>query len=132
MNHRAVSLAALLVAFATFTVGCSKKKTPEEQQAEAKTTFESVCSRCHGVEGKGGPPTAPGAQAPRNFTDDSFHRARTDAQLKTAIKEGRSPGMPSFGGSFDDAQITALVGVVRSFDPAKSSPASKANANLGK
>ena len=114
-----------------FAFGCSKK-TPEQQEAEARTTFQTVCARCHGPEGRGGVAGGPGQAPPRNFADHSFHQSRSDADLKAVISKGKSPGMPAFGGAFDDGQMTALVKIVRSFDPPSgaTTPAAAA-ANVG-
>lgn len=109
-------LLTLLVATAAFLgTGCEKKALSKE--AEAKEQFASVCARCHGPEGTGGPPAGAGAPAPRNFHDPGFHNTRTDEDIKRTIRQGKPPGMPAFGGMFSDDQVRGLVGVVRSFDP---------------
>lgn len=108
--------ALVLAAAALLSVGCKKKLTEEELKAASASRFQSTCARCHGASGTGGPGV--GTQAgPRNFRDAEFQRSRTDEQLREAIAKGKFPGMPGFGGAFDDDEIRGLVGVVRGFDP---------------
>lgn len=105
-----VASAALLAA----SVGACKKSPPT---TDGPTLFRSACARCHGKEGRGGPPITFGGPSPRNFHDHAFQASRTDAQIRDAIKNGKGSGMPAFGAAFDDAQLKALVAQVRSFDP---------------
>src|SRR6187402_639891 len=92
----------------------------DEASAQAETTFNSVCARCHGADGKGGI-GAGTANAPRNFTDGEFQRSRTDAQLKDAIRKGKG-AMPAFGNLYPDADLNALVAKIRTFQPATKKP----------
>lgn len=79
--------------------------------------FVNACARCHGQEGMGGLPLFDGGPAPRNFRDREFQLSRSDDQLKETIRSGKGSGMPPFGTTFDDAQLSALVAQIRSFDP---------------
>jgi mono/diheme cytochrome c family protein len=99
--------------------------TPPDQAEAASTAalrltsdqvFESICSRCHGPEGRGGPADDAGV-GPRNFHDHAFQTSRTDAELTRVIREGKSGRMPPFGTAFDDAQLAGLVRRIRSYDP---------------
>jgi mono/diheme cytochrome c family protein len=78
--------------------------------------FDSICSRCHGAEGRGGPPDSTGV-GPRNFHDAAFQAARTDDELKRVIREGKNGHMPGFGSAFDAAQLDGLVARIRSYNP---------------
>ena len=98
--------------------GCKRKDVEGSTRAEAKHLFDSVCARCHGADGRGGVPAAEGQPAPRNFRDPAFHAARSDADLKKVIREGRG-AMPPFGALFDDTQTALLVDYIRSFNPKK-------------
>jgi cytochrome c553 len=93
-------------------VGC-KGKT---ERATGPEIYANACSRCHGREGGGG--TTLAGPAPRNFRDPAFQRARTDEELKTAIRAGKG-AMPAFGAVFDEVDLAALVQHLRSFDPEK-------------
>jgi mono/diheme cytochrome c family protein len=114
MMRRSISFAIL---FAAAVVGC-KQKT-EGGASQAREMFVNTCSRCHGADGTGGPPAFEGGPSPRNFHDHDFHQSRTDEQLKQTIKTGKGSGMPAFAGMFDDAQLTLLVGHIRSLDDKK-------------
>ena len=103
-----------LLALAIGTPACKKS---EAATLESRTLFVNACSRCHGTEGAGGGPAFEGGPAPRNFRDHDFQLSRTDEQLKMTIRNGKGSGMPPFGTTFDDAQLTALVAQIRSFDP---------------
>jgi mono/diheme cytochrome c family protein len=111
--------AGVALASITLTVGAAgcKKSQASEPTAEGASLFASTCARCHGAEGTGGLPVAEGGPPPRNFRDHAFQASRSDADLRRTIKEGKSTGMPPFGGLLTDAQIDALVVQVRSFDP---------------
>lgn len=115
------------LALASLAAGCDKKGGSPE--AEAHAQFASVCGRCHGAEGNGGPPAGAGAPAPRNFHDATFQSARSDEDLRQTIRQGKPPGMPAFGAMFSDEQLRGLVGVVRSFDPNRRSAAKPAEKN---
>lgn len=113
----------LLVALLPFALLAACKGAPpsaDEPRKQAEQTFASVCSRCHGVDGKGGI-SAPGANAPRNFTDPDFQASRSDAQIKDAIRHGKG-AMPAFGNLYPDPDLDALVAKIRSFNPGTKKP----------
>jgi cytochrome c oxidase cbb3-type subunit III len=95
--------------------GCQKK----DDATTARELFASTCARCHGADGTGGVPLFEAGPSPRNFHDHAFQNARTDEQIKLTIVNGKGTGMPAFGATFNDAQLTALVAYVRSFDSEK-------------
>lgn len=96
--------------------GCKRQPAEGDTQAEAKHLFDSVCAKCHGSDGRGGVPPAEGRPAPRNFADPAFQSSRTDAELRSAIKNGKGT-MPPFGALFDETQMTLLVSHIRAFNP---------------
>ena len=73
---------------------------------KAKSTFESVCAACHGLDGRGS----------ERGPDIVSHResvSKADADLLSVLKEGRtSKGMPAFG-ALGEEQLRALVGYLR-------------------
>jgi len=107
----------LVAVLAVMSIGCKKKE--ESPQAQGRELFVNTCARCHGTEGTGGPPPAPGAPSPRNFHDHEFQLTHTDDQLKQTIRTGKGTAMPAFAGMFNDAQLAALVTHIRSFDDKK-------------
>lgn len=92
---------------------CGKDKAP----MDGARLFAAACARCHGPEGRGGVPAAPNAPVPRNFVDPAFQAARTDADLRRTILEGKGTGMPPFKAALAPDEIDALVAHLRTFDP---------------
>lgn len=93
--------------------GCKSSSASDGDAQDGAKLFASTCARCHGSEGLGGVPQ-PGGVVSRNLADPAFQRAMTDDQLDAIIRNGKPPAMPAFGHVFDDEQIAALVGHVRS------------------
>ncbi len=105
----------------TPAVAAAKPPTAAEVD-EARATFGSLCSTCHGTSGHG---DGPGAQAlepkPRSFADAAWQASVTDDHIKKVIvfggaAVGKSPMMPAqpqYKGK--DAVLDALVQIVRSF-----------------
>lgn len=87
-------------------------------KADGAATFASTCATCHGAAGKGdGPAAAALNPKPANFADPAFWAARTDDQVKKAIKEGgaavgKSPSMPPNPG-MTDAQLNEMVAYLK-------------------
>jgi mono/diheme cytochrome c family protein len=88
------------------------KSAPPPDDGEA--TFREVCARCHGQDGTGGMPVAPDGVRPRDFTDEAWQHAISDAEIETVIRTGRPP-MPAFHGVLTDEQIRAVAARVRRF-----------------
>jgi mono/diheme cytochrome c family protein len=80
-----------------------------------ETTFKTVCSACHGMEGKGnGPGAASLDPKPANFTDPAFWAGKTDSVLEKAIREGgasvgKSSAMPAWGSIISVDQAKQMV-----------------------
>src|SRR5262245_46119004 len=82
--------------------GCSKSAPAEtptappppapagpSPDAEARKTFRTICTSCHGADGKGdGPGAAALNPKPRNYTDVAWQNSVTDEQLKKTILMG--------------------------------------------
>ena len=82
--------------------------------------FAAKCTACHAKDGKGSKPMAkmfklkdPEALS---LTSEAASK-KTDAELAKAITDGRNK-MPSFKGKLKDAEISALIGYVRSLSAA--------------
>ena len=88
--------------------------------ADGARLYAERCSGCHGDDGKGdGPAAAAVEPKPRNFRSPDFWHDKTDAALRAVVMRGK-PGtmMPPFAGVLSDADIDAVVGFIRHFDPA--------------
>ncbi len=81
--------------------------------------YSQLCAACHGDTGNGDGPNARFLPVPpARHTSAALMSARTDDRLYDAIAAGgatlgRSPRMPPFGASLDQAQIRALVAHIR-------------------
>jgi len=102
------------------SAGAACQRTGRDPEPAAERTFNTVCGRCHGADGKGGF-AAEGANPPRNFRDAAFQANRTDAQLKQVIRSGKG-AMPGYGDLFSDVDLQGLVTKIRSFDPGAKKP----------
>jgi mono/diheme cytochrome c family protein len=104
-------LGAFVVPCGALAAGAGARSHPPEGAAQQspKAIFHSVCSTCHGPEGKGnGPAGAAFNPKPANFTDPAFWKTHTDSQLVNSITHGKGM-MPAFGGTYDHATVEALV-----------------------
>jgi mono/diheme cytochrome c family protein len=85
--------------------------TTEESIALGSQLFAANCSRCHGPEGQG-TPRAPSLNVKSFLTDTS------DLAIQQIVTLG-VPGtaMPSWGDRMSDADIQAIVGFIRQWEP---------------
>lgn len=85
--------------------------TTEESIALGSQLFAANCARCHGPEGQG-TPRAPSLNVKSFLTDTS------DLAIQQIITLG-VPGtaMPSWGDRMSDADIQAIVGFIRQWEP---------------
>jgi cytochrome c553 len=127
----------LIFAF-VLLLGCSKKDeqpAPTESSApapasadtataaeEARNTFNTLCSTCHGQSGKGdGIAAASLDPKPRNYTDRAWQASITDEQIKNTIVKGgaavgKSALMPANPQLENKPEVVnELVKIVRSF-----------------
>lgn len=114
--RRPADLVLVLVLAGIGAVGC---KRSEAAPADGRELFAGACARCHGADGAGGLALQAGGPTPRNLRDAEFQRSRTDEQIRMTIVNGKGTGMPPFGSTFTDAQLSALVAHVRSLDPGR-------------
>ena len=77
--------------------------------------FKQRCVLCHGPEGRGNGPASAGLKPPpRNFHDAAYMHSRTDDQLLTSIRGGKS-AMPPWGKVLSDVEIRSALMYVREF-----------------
>lgn len=96
--------------------------TGEKAAFEARRTFQTVCSTCHGTDGKGDGPAAAALKVkPRNYTDKAWQTATTDDQIKKIILEGgpavgKDAAMPPQPQLKDQPEVLSeLVKMIRAF-----------------
>lgn len=91
-------------------------------EEEAMSLYQTNCSRCHGVAGDGNGPDAGAMNVPMpDMTSPEFHASRGDARLRDVIREGGqahglSPMMPPWGQLLTEAEVDALVQVLRDLE----------------
>jgi len=79
------------------------------RRAEAKTTFDSICASCHGLDGRGGE-RGPDLVARPDTVNKS------DGDLFKVLDEGRpAAGMPSFA-SYGRERLLAMVDYLRTLE----------------
>jgi glucose/arabinose dehydrogenase/mono/diheme cytochrome c family protein len=87
----------------------------------SRQLFRTNCSRCHGPEGHGDGPDTPQLNVPMpDFSRKDFQASRSDEQLRGVIANGGSAYglstmMPPWGHSLTDAELDAMVRLVRSY-----------------
>ncbi len=121
MSTRSTLLVVLLVA-----AGCGNKSdAPPADSPDAKEAhriFQTLCSTCHGTDGKGdGAAAASLNPKPRNYTDKAWQAKVTDDDIRYIILNGgaavgKSPAMPAQTQLRNSPGVVdELVKIVRSF-----------------
>ena len=98
-------------------------EAPPGSTAEGRTLFVTLCTACHGPDGKGDGRYADSMFVrnqvrPRNLTDSLYISGKTDRELFAAISLGggffhKSPFMPIWSVSLSPEQIKDLVSYIR-------------------
>jgi mono/diheme cytochrome c family protein len=100
-----------------------------EEQNEGKKLYQTYCTGCHGVSGKG---DGPGAKTlpvtPADHTGASVMSKHTDQYLFEVISKGgagvgKSSQMPGWGAVLKEAQIQDVVAYIRTLSAGKKDPA---------
>jgi len=90
----------------------------------AQDLYKTRCVPCHGETGKGdGPGAAALTPKPRNYTDATWQKSVKDEDIKKTILYGGAavgksplmPGNPDLDSPDKQAQLDALVAIVRGF-----------------
>lgn len=102
----------------------SEDKPPADSPdaKEAHRIFQTLCSTCHGADGKGdGSAAASLNPKPRNYTDKAWQASVTDDDIRYIILNGgaavgKSPAMPAQTQLRNSPGVVdELVKIVRSF-----------------
>lgn len=88
-----------------------------ESIAKGRGTYRRLCSRCHGVEGRGDGGGAGAGGQPADFTDDVWEFGASDGEIFYAIRDGTSADMQGYGELLQDEEIWHLVNFLRSLGP---------------
>ena len=90
-----------------------------------KGVYQHYCQICHGETGAGDGFNAFNIDPhPRDLSDPAFQKAKSDGDLKDAIRRGGagvglSPIMPPWGRTLTAEQIDQVAAYLRTFKPAK-------------
>jgi cytochrome c6 len=79
--------------------------------ADARSTYNAKCVRCHGRDGRGRTTQGRRTHA-RDMTDGNWQNDVTDERLFNSILNGRGK-MPAFKKSLNETQVDELVNYVR-------------------
>jgi cytochrome c oxidase cbb3-type subunit 3 len=85
--------------------------------AQGRRSYQRLCSRCHGPQGKGDGSGGGGAQ-PADLTDDKWDYGSSDGEIFAAIHDGTSIDMEGYAERLSDTDIWNLVNYLRSIGPA--------------
>jgi cytochrome c oxidase cbb3-type subunit III len=85
--------------------------------ARGRQTYQRLCTRCHGPEGKGDGGGAGAGGQPADLTDATWDFGGSDGEVFSAIKEGTSADMESYSERISDTEIWNLVAFIRSIGP---------------
>ncbi|MGZ6143589.1 MAG: c-type cytochrome [Myxococcales bacterium] len=88
-----------------------------EVDAKIVRTWKAKCASCHGADGKADTETGKKAKIP-DFSKADWQKAKTDAQIKSAIEDGskrEGAEMEPYKDKLNAAQIDALVKYIRTF-----------------
>jgi len=81
--------------------------------ADGAAIYQAKCSTCHGKDGRGIPNWK--AKGQPDFTESTWQKSRTDAQISDVTKNGKGKFMPAFKAKLSDEEVAAVVSRVRSF-----------------
>jgi cytochrome c oxidase cbb3-type subunit 3 len=87
-----------------------------ESIAAGKRSYQRLCSRCHGAEGKGDGTGSTGAQ-PSDLTDAQWDYGGSDGEIFAAIHDGTSDDMAGYASRLSDAEIWNVINYLRTLAP---------------
>jgi len=88
--------------------------------SKGKVLYETYCTSCHGMSGKGDGPAAVSLRPkPRNLTDSAYMSSLNDQYMYDVINKGggavgKSPFMPGWGTTLNDQDIANIISYIRS------------------
>jgi mono/diheme cytochrome c family protein/uncharacterized membrane protein len=83
-------------------------------ERDSSGLFRQHCQRCHGADGTGRSSRARLPGIP-DFTDPSWQKRQTDAQLLSRVLDGKGSKMPAFREKISEQQARELIAHVRRF-----------------
>ncbi|MGE3707256.1 MAG: c-type cytochrome, partial [Vicinamibacterales bacterium] len=95
---------------------------PADALASGQRTYQRLCVRCHGREGRGDGAGAGTGGQPADFTDDVWLFGGTPGEIFTVVRDGTSADMDSYAAQIGEADMWNLVDYVRAFGPTGRQP----------
>ncbi len=92
-----------------YVLSLSNRDHDKALAAQGKSSFDTICAACHGVDGKGNKML--GAV---NLTDDVWLYGGTHGAIADTIKNGRNGVMPAHGDLLGEARVHVLAAYVLS------------------
>lgn len=89
----------------------------EQSVAAGRRTYSRLCTRCHGVSGKGDGGGAGAGGQPADFTDEIWEFGASDGEIFSVIHDGTSADMEGYGERLGETEIWELVNFLRSLGP---------------
>jgi mono/diheme cytochrome c family protein len=80
--------------------------------------FRTACLKCHDADGKGEGSRDVWPKIP-NFTDPTWQRSRSDAELSRSIVEGKGKSMPRMRAKLGSCSVQEMVAFIRAFQGGK-------------
>jgi len=120
-----VAVCALATGHAQTTAHAAEKPKHSQASTTGRRTFESSCSSCHGLNGKGG------ERAPDIVTRPEI-ATLSDGEILKVLREGKpQAGMPPFAG-LGPAKLSDILSYLRILQGERKAPAATAGAEQGK
>ena len=86
----------------------------EASVAAGRRTYQRLCGRCHGAEGKGDGGGAGAGGQPADLTDETWEFGASNGEIFSVISEGTSGDMESYAERIEAPEIWNLVNFMRS------------------
>lgn len=87
---------------------------PPDAVAAGQRTYQRLCVRCHGREGRGDGAGAGSGGQPADFTDDVWLFGGSAGEVFTVVRDGTSADMDSYAAQISEGEMWNLVDYVRS------------------
>jgi cytochrome c oxidase cbb3-type subunit III len=92
-----------------YVLSLSGRDHDRDLAQQGKSSFDTICAACHGLDGKGNP-----LLGALNLTDDIWLYGGTQGAIADTIKNGRNGVMPAHGELLGEARVHVLAAYVLS------------------
>jgi cytochrome c6 len=108
-----ISVTAIILSSYALTTGEPAANLAPSSAADGAALYVAKCAICHGKDGRGIPSWR--AKGQPDFTDATWQKSRTNAQIAEATKNGKGKFMPPFKTKLSDEEIAAVAARVKAF-----------------